>query len=582
MASWGKWLVSSSLVGAGMTLVTGFLQFGPIAADVSGRTAAHLKTLGYDWVKVAIDGRDVTLTGTAPTPESRATAVTGADSVFGVRVVADQTQLLPVATPYPLTIDKTAELRLTGTVPNDSGRAGLLAAAAATNPGIYVVDDLTAARGAPKAWADWTRFALERAAALATGKVTLSDSTLSIVGTPKDFAAYETLEAALARLPAGMTLGEKSLTVPTPARWTLDLAAEAGRARLTGFLPDAATRDRLLAALKAAFPGGVVDETRLAPGARAGAGETIAWAASALAALGDGRIAIAPEGLSIAGRPKDWATYTGLESVLKSGIPGGMPLERDALIAPVPQPYRLGLATSGAAAVLDGFLPDAAGRDRLLAALRTRFAGGVDDRTVIAPGAPSGFVDAALAVLPGLSRLADGGFELSGTGFALKGAAPTAAILDQIVARLRALMPQGFTLADASAASVLPPPPQVAPHECQARLAGAQASEKILFETGSATLSRDSERVLDTLVVGALACTEAHVTVEGHTDSAGDLDANQVLSERRAAAVVEYLATSGIARDRLTAVGWGEAHPIADNATAEGRQANRRIEFRVE
>lgn len=582
MASWGKWLLSSGFVAAGMTVVSGILQFGPIADDVSGRARADLAAKGNPWAKVAIDGRDVTLSGVAPSPEARTLASEATDRVFGVRVVADAATLLPLASPYVFSADKAETLRLAGTIPGDEARAAVTAAAVAAMPGVAIEDALTAARGAPAAFVDWTRFALLQAAGLQSGKVSISDGAYSIAGTPKDYATWEKLQAGLAALPAGLKLATVDLAVPVPPRWSLDLSAAAGRARLDGFLPDAATRARLLAALKSAFPGGVEDHTRLAPGARAGIAAALDWSTATLAAIGDGKITLAPEGLSIGGTPKDWATWNGIETQLKAGVPGGLPLVADTLVAPVPVPYRLGLTSRGAMATLDGFLPDAAARDRLLAALRQRFTAGVDDRTAIAPGAPGGFVDAVLAILPGLGRLADGGFEISGTSFGLKGGAPTQAILDQIVARVRGLLPKGFALADGAGTSVLPPPPQIGAAECQAGLARVQTGEKILFETGKAVLSPASERVLDTLVFGALACLDAHVTVEGHTDSDGDPDANQSLSERRAAAVVDYLATAGIARDRLTAIGWGETHPIADNATPEGRQANRRIDFRVE
>jgi peptidoglycan-binding protein ArfA len=94
------------------------------------------------------------------------------------------------------------------------------------------------------------------------------------------------------------------------------------------------------------------------------------------------------------------------------------------------------------------------------------------------------------------------------------------------------------------------------------------------FATGSATLGREDrvalERVLDCLKDG-------RYEIAGHTDNVGNGAANQKLSEARARAVVEYLRSKGIDASRLTAVGYGDTRPIADNATAEGRAQNRRI-----
>ena len=77
-------------------------------------------------------------------------------------------------------------------------------------------------------------------------------------------------------------------------------------------------------------------------------------------------------------------------------------------------------------------------------------------------------------------------------------------------------------------------------------------------------------------------CPEASISIEGHTDSQGPDVYNQDLSERRASAVVDYLVSQGIDATRLSAVGYGETNPIADNETREGRAINRRIEFSVQ
>ena len=71
----------------------------------------------------------------------------------------------------------------------------------------------------------------------------------------------------------------------------------------------------------------------------------------------------------------------------------------------------------------------------------------------------------------------------------------------------------------------------------------------------------------------------ANVRVEGHTDNRGGEAHNQELSQRRANAVVKYLAKKGVDKARLVPLGFGQSKPIADNATTEGRATNRRVEF---
>jgi OmpA-OmpF porin, OOP family len=69
--------------------------------------------------------------------------------------------------------------------------------------------------------------------------------------------------------------------------------------------------------------------------------------------------------------------------------------------------------------------------------------------------------------------------------------------------------------------------------------------------------------------------------VEGHTDSTGSHEYNQALSERRATRVRDVLMDNGVPPQRLTVRGYGETDPIADNATQEGRQANRRVQLEI-
>ena len=69
------------------------------------------------------------------------------------------------------------------------------------------------------------------------------------------------------------------------------------------------------------------------------------------------------------------------------------------------------------------------------------------------------------------------------------------------------------------------------------------------------------------------------LSVEGHTDDVGTEESNLILSENRAAAVVEAIVAGGIDKSRLSKAGYGESKPIADNSTEEGRAQNRRVEL---
>jgi len=101
------------------------------------------------------------------------------------------------------------------------------------------------------------------------------------------------------------------------------------------------------------------------------------------------------------------------------------------------------------------------------------------------------------------------------------------------------------------------------------------------FDFNKAAVRADARPVLDEAASILAARPAVRVAVEGHTDGLGSDAYNQRLSERRARAVLEYLVHAGVARERLEAQGFGESHPVADNATEDGRARNRRVELRV-
>ncbi|MEW6322709.1 MAG: OmpA family protein [Acidobacteriota bacterium] len=102
----------------------------------------------------------------------------------------------------------------------------------------------------------------------------------------------------------------------------------------------------------------------------------------------------------------------------------------------------------------------------------------------------------------------------------------------------------------------------------------------VLFDTGSAAIQPASMPLIDQIAAMLTAHPDLRLAVEGHTDNVGDEAANQALSEARAAAVAAAVVARGIAADRLTSAGFGESRPVADNATEDGRQQNRRVELR--
>jgi OOP family OmpA-OmpF porin len=103
----------------------------------------------------------------------------------------------------------------------------------------------------------------------------------------------------------------------------------------------------------------------------------------------------------------------------------------------------------------------------------------------------------------------------------------------------------------------------------------------VSFETASATLTPQSFPVLNGVAEDLKLHSMVQVELQGHTDSRGKHDYNVDLSQRRAESVRDYLVSQGVNASRLTAKGYGETQPVADNNTAQGRAQNRRVVMKV-
>lgn len=137
------------------------------------------------------------------------------------------------------------------------------------------------------------------------------------------------------------------------------------------------------------------------------------------------------------------------------------------------------------------------------------------------------------------------------------------------------------------------PPPPPPPPPCKTAgpgekvsLAGCGTGDSIVlrgvnFDTNKATLTVNAKTLLDDVASELIQYSSITVEVGGHTDARGSDAANQKLSERRAAAVMNYLVSKGVAAERLTSVGYGESQPIADNDGEAGWELNRRVALKI-
>jgi outer membrane protein OmpA-like peptidoglycan-associated protein len=103
----------------------------------------------------------------------------------------------------------------------------------------------------------------------------------------------------------------------------------------------------------------------------------------------------------------------------------------------------------------------------------------------------------------------------------------------------------------------------------------------VTFASGSSDLNARFFEVLDSVSLVLKKYEKTLVDVAGHTDSVGEMEMNQSLSERRAGTVAQYLMGRGVIEQRFSVVGFGETRPVASNDTSEGRALNRRVEIKL-
>lgn len=119
------------------------------------------------------------------------------------------------------------------------------------------------------------------------------------------------------------------------------------------------------------------------------------------------------------------------------------------------------------------------------------------------------------------------------------------------------------------------------PEECVEQINAAVAQQKITFAPSSTDIEDDAMATIDSISDLLRDCQTVKIEIGGHTDSQGREVMNQQLSQARADAVLNAIMARRVLTSNLTAKGYGETQAIADNDTDVGREANRRIEFRL-
>jgi len=306
----------------------------PMEADLSARSAAALKNVVLDKTTIAVAGRDVSLAAEAFAEDGRRSAVAAVEAVSGVRLVNDETRLVPEAKPFVWSAERdVARVTLGGSAPLPAVRAKLLETARA-KLGVEIADQMTLARGAPLRFESAAELLLEQIGKLKDGKVTISDAGVSLSGMARDLGGREAIAAALKNLPDGFKVAANDVKAP-PYVFQAYKDPVAVTLTLSGYVPDDKVHAAIIAsASRKFFNEKVVDNLKTSIGAPGGFSAAVMPAMGALSRLSTGTLVVSDREVKLSGDALYDAAAAQIRAGLGKDFPQGFQFKPDVSTKP--------------------------------------------------------------------------------------------------------------------------------------------------------------------------------------------------------------------------------------------------------
>ncbi|MCP3475014.1 OmpA family protein [Bradyrhizobium sp. CCGUVB1N3] len=289
----------------------------PLEADLSARSAAALKNTVLDKTRIAVAGRDVSFAAEAFSEEGRRDAVMAVETVPGVRLVDDQTRLVPEAKPFVWNAERdVVRVTLSGSAPLPGVKGRLVEVARKDLGGIEVADQMGLARGAPPRFENAAMLLLDQVGKLKDGKIAISDTNVSLSGMARELGGREAIAAALKNLPEGFSVATNDIKAP-PYIFQAYKDPVAATVTLTGYVPDNTIHAAIATAAGRKFFGEkVVDNLKASIGAPASFGNSVVAALGALSRLSTGTLVVTDREVKLSGD----ALYEGAAADIRAGL----------------------------------------------------------------------------------------------------------------------------------------------------------------------------------------------------------------------------------------------------------------------
>lgn len=564
------------------------------SSEIGVRDALDANAL--TWAEVEADGLRVLLAGTAPNEALRFRALSVAGSVVDAARIIDQMQVQAAAAIAPPrfsaeVLRNTSGVSIIGLIPESTDRDEMVDGFTAMSS-LPVTDLLeTANYPAPTGWEDALAFAITAIDDLPRAKVSVTAGRVEVTAITDSAEAKAALEKELTRAAPPALQLMLNITAPRPVitPFTLRFVMDGDGARFDACSADTeATEDRILAAAHAAGLDGTARCTIGMGVPSPNWAQAVETGIAALAELGGGSVTFSNADVTlVAAEGTDPGLFDRVTGELETGLPEVFALTPVLSEAPEPSagPAQFLATLSPEGQVqLRGRLSDQTMREVADSFARAKFGSdNVYTAARVVEDLPADWSARVLTGLQALAYLANGAVTVTADTIALTGQTGNVNARAAVAQFMADKLGQDSTFEiDVVYVEALDPIAALpTPQECEADIGEIVAASKIVFEPGSATIDESTLSTMDMIAEVLRDCGDLRLEVQGHTDSQGREEMNLALSQARAESVLNELRARRVLTGSLVAKGYGEALPIADNGTEAGREANRRIEFRL-
>jgi OmpA-OmpF porin, OOP family len=592
------------VLGIIFSLLVAMLAVNTVEARSRADVSRILTLSGHEWAKVRVDGLQVELSGTAPDEATRFRALSAAGTVVDTARLIDMMDVLDADAIDPprfsIEILRNDDgISLIGLVPASMDRETVVNAIRDIADGAKVVDLLNSADyPAPEGWGNALSYGMTALADLPRSKISIAADRVQLKAISDSVEQKRRLETDLARkAPEGLTVAI-DITAPRPVitPYTLRFIIDADGPRFDAcstFTPEG--RDKILSAAHAVGLQGKASCTIGLGVPSPTWDDAVVTAIAKLAEIGGGSVTFSDGDVTLVAldsTPQN--TFDRLVGELKADLPDAFSLH-----AVLPEPVVIDGTDSGAAngppefiatrspegdVRLRGRIPDERTRVAAESFAQAQFGSSVVRGAMrIDPDLPRGWATRVLASLQALAQLNSGSVVTQPDVVDIRGITGDANARAEIARILSEKLgdSQDFRISVTYEEKLDPQLNIPTPEECVAQINQVLLVQQITFAPSSANIDEVARASIDNIAEIMKNCLDVKMEVGGYTDSQGRESMNLALSQSRAEAVVNALLARRILTSNLTAKGYGEANPVADNGTEEGRNANRRIAFRL-